>query len=44
MATDATSPHRPRILLVDDDRGLVDMLSMALEDAGFRVAVAHDGK
>jgi DNA-binding response OmpR family regulator len=44
MATDATSTPRPKILLVDDDRGLVDMLSMALEDAGFRVAVAHDGK
>jgi two-component system, OmpR family, response regulator ChvI len=28
---------------VDDDRGLVDMLSMALEDAGFLVDRAHDG-
>lgn len=26
-----------KVLLVDDDRGLVDMLSMALEDAGFAV-------
>jgi two-component system response regulator ChvI len=44
MATDAATTNRPKILLVDDDRGLVDMLSMALEDAGFSVAAAHDGK
>ena len=30
--------------MIDDDRGLVDMLSMALEDAGFAVERAHDGK
>lgn len=35
---------KPKVLLVDDDRGLVDMLSMALEDAGFAVERAHDGK
>ena len=32
-----------RILLVDDDAGLTDVLSMALEDQGFSVDVAHDG-
>ena len=34
----------PRLLLVDDDRSLVDVLSMTLEDAGFVVRVAHDGR
>lgn len=34
----------PQILLVDDDRSLVDVLSMALQDTGFDVRVAHDGK
>jgi two-component system, OmpR family, response regulator len=43
MAGSAPSP-RQSILLVDDDRGLVDMLSMALEDAGYVVDRAHDGK
>jgi two-component system OmpR family response regulator len=33
----------PRILLIDDDRALTDVLSMSLEDAGFTVACAHDG-
>ena len=32
------------ILVVDDDEGLVDVLSMALEDAGFVVRTASDGK
>ena len=33
-----------RILLVDDDSSLIDVLSIALEDAGFRVSTARDGK
>ena len=32
------------ILLVDDDRGLVDVLSMSLEDEGFEVLTAVDGR
>jgi two-component system OmpR family response regulator len=40
----APPSNRQTILLVDDDRGLLDMLSMALEDAGFAVDRAHDGK
>jgi two-component system, OmpR family, response regulator len=36
--------NRHKVLLVDDDRGLVDMLSMSLEDAGFLVDRAHDGE
>lgn len=38
------SPEPARLLLVDDDRSLVDVLSMTLEDAGFSVRVAHDGR
>ena len=33
----------PKILLVDDDVGLVEVLTMALRDHGFVVASAHDG-
>jgi DNA-binding response OmpR family regulator len=35
--------EQPRLLIVDDDRGLVDVLMMALQDAGFDVAAAQDG-
>jgi len=35
---------KPKVLLIDDDRGLVDLVSIALEDAGFTVDRAHDGK
>ena len=35
---------RPSILLVDDDHDLVDVLAMALEDAGFDVRCAFDGE
>jgi DNA-binding response OmpR family regulator len=41
MTTLTTINH---ILLVDADRSLVEVVSMALEDAGFEVRVAHDGK
>ena len=32
------------VLLVDDDRALVDVLSLALEDEGFQVSTAADGR
>jgi DNA-binding response OmpR family regulator len=35
---------KPKVLLIDDDRGLVDLVSIALEDAGFASDRAHDGK
>ena len=34
---------KPLILVVDDDPDLVDMVSMALENKGYRVAAAYDG-
>lgn len=33
-----------RILLIDDDPALLDVLSLALEDAGFAVLTAEDGQ
>ena len=38
-----STPAPPRILLVDDDRELTEMLSEYLGREGFEVAVAHDG-
>jgi two-component system OmpR family response regulator len=35
---------RPRILLVDDDRALTDVLCLALQDAGFEVRTEADGR
>ena len=34
----------PRILLIDDDEELLDILSLAFEDAGHTVACAKDGQ
>ena len=33
----------PRILVVDDDKGIIELLSMALVEAGFEVDTAEDG-
>lgn len=41
MAESALS--RPRVLLIDDDRELLEMLRDYLEQDGFAVACAHDG-
>jgi two-component system phosphate regulon response regulator PhoB len=35
--------RRPLVLVVDDEPGIVDFLCYALEDHGYRVAVARDG-
>lgn len=32
-----------KVLIVDDEDGILDVLSMALESKGFRVECAHDG-
>ena len=34
----------PRVLLIDDDLQLLDVLSLAFEEAGYEVATAHDGR
>ena len=33
----------PRVLLIDDDRSLLDVLALSLEDAGHQVDLASDG-
>lgn len=37
------SAHPPRILVVDDEPGTVEVLSMVLTDAGYRATGASDG-
>ncbi|NJL04990.1 MAG: response regulator [Chloroflexaceae bacterium] len=37
------APHRP-IVIIDDDPGLVSMLVIALQSAGFRVQTATNGE
>jgi len=34
----------PRVLLIDDDGQLLDVLSLAFEEAGYQVATARDGR
>lgn len=36
--------HKPKILIIDDDSLVTGMLRIALEDARFQVAVAHNGR
>ncbi len=38
-----TAQHRPRILVVDDEKLIADTIAEILEGAGFHVAVAYDG-
>jgi phosphate regulon transcriptional regulator PhoB len=53
MSVTATAPSRresqasslkPRVLIVEDETALVELLRYNLEQAGFRVAVAYDGE
>src|SRR5436309_13770941 len=39
-----TAMARPRILIIEDERGLTDVLSYNLEREGYEVLVAHDGQ
>jgi DNA-binding response OmpR family regulator len=41
--SEAVAPDRKRILLVDDDREIVESMRIALEAAGYAVMVARDG-
>jgi DNA-binding response OmpR family regulator len=40
---ESPAQERKRILLVDDDREIIDSLQIALEAAGYEVLVARDG-
>jgi DNA-binding response OmpR family regulator len=37
------TPHRARLLIVDDDRWIVEMVAEAFTDSGFEVVTAQDG-
>src|ERR1700726_3954107 len=39
-----TAMARPRILIIEDERGLTDVLSYNLQREGYDVVVAHDGQ
>src|SRR5207248_4435884 len=39
-----TSSMKPRVLIVEDETALVELLRYNLEQAGFRVSVAYDGE
>ena len=43
MTTDPTATRAPRVLLVDDDRELCQMLSEYLDAEHFDVKSVHDG-
>src|SRR5437899_820311 len=39
-----TAMAQPRILIIEDERGLTDVLTYNLEREGYEVSVAHDGQ
>jgi DNA-binding response OmpR family regulator len=36
-------PHKKKVLIVDDDAGILDAISLILEDAGYNVLSISDG-
>lgn len=44
MSRPEPDPSRPRLLLVEDDRALQESLCELLEDAGFQVVCADNGR
>ncbi len=44
MPVQKSGTERTRILIIDDQRELADMLSHALEDEGYHVTVCSDGR
>ncbi len=44
MNNNAEQAVSPRIMIVDDDEGIRDILGEALEDEGYRVITAHSGR
>lgn len=43
MTVAARRSGRPRILVVDDETDIADLVTSTLRDAGFDVSIAHDG-
>jgi DNA-binding response OmpR family regulator len=43
QSQDAAAPKKKRILLVDDDREIVESMRIALETLGYEILVARDG-
>lgn len=43
VAEDDAAPRKPLILVCDDDVSLAELIQIELEEAGFEVAIAHDG-
>ncbi len=43
MTENPSEPNRKRILIVDDDKEIIDAVVYALENAGYEVLVARDG-
>ena len=39
-----TAMARPRILIIEDERGLTDVLAYNLQREGYETTVAHDGQ
>ncbi len=44
MPVQKSGPERTRILIIDDQRELADMLSHVLQDEGYDVTVCSDGR
>lgn len=43
MAEEANASRKKRILLVDDDREIVETIQIALEAQGYEISIARDG-
>src|SRR5260370_42306037 len=43
-ATEVTSTRRPRVLVDDDERSIVDFIRLGLQYEGFQVQTAPDGQ
>jgi DNA-binding response OmpR family regulator len=44
MAPEVTAPRSPRVLVVDDERSIVDFIRLGLQYEGFQVQTAPDGQ
>jgi len=44
MVTEASADSRPRILCIEDEAGMLDLLRLILESAGYTFLAAKDGQ